>query len=99
MLGKFLTCCLAIGSFASSALGQESWADRLVEPKSLDFGVIATGSESLKVLTIENTTDAVLHISGTFSRVPVCHARSTVTERSPARRKIDDRGTHEHSIV
>ena len=65
MLGKLLSVSLAIYGVVSVAHAQDSWATQLVEPRKLDFGVIATGSESLKLLTIENTTNAVLHISGT----------------------------------
>jgi hypothetical protein len=65
MLGKLFSLGLAICSLASVAHAQGSWADQLVEPKKMDFGVIATGSESIKLLTIQNTTNAVLHISGT----------------------------------
>lgn len=64
MLGKLVIFCASISICTSTAYSQD-WADRLVEPKRLDFGVIATGSESLKLLTIENTTGAVVHISGT----------------------------------
>ena len=68
MLGKLATFGLAIAAICtapSSALAQESWADRIIEPKKLDFGVIATGSEALRVLTIENTTNNIVHITGT----------------------------------
>lgn len=67
MLGKLLTFGLAIFVICSahtSAIAQDSWAQRLVEPQKLDFGVIAAGSESIRVLTIENTTEAVVHIVG-----------------------------------
>lgn len=67
MLGKLLTFCLALVAICcsdSSAVAQDSWAQKLVQPQKLDFGVIAAGSESLRVLTIENTTNAVVHISG-----------------------------------
>ena len=68
MLGKLFTfglVILAMGSGNSSAVAQNSWALQLVQPQKLDFGVIAAGSESLRVLTIENTTNAVVHIVGT----------------------------------
>ena len=63
-LATFGLGILAVCTAASAALAQDSWADGLVEPRKLDFGVIATGSESLKVLNIENTTDTVVHITG-----------------------------------
>ena len=63
-LATFGLAILAVCTAASAALAQDSWADELVEPRKLDFGVIATGSESLKVLNIENTTNAVVHITG-----------------------------------
>lgn len=66
MLGKFLTFSLAIvaACIGNSTAVAQSWAQQLVQPQKLDFGVIAAGSESMKVLTIENTTNAVVHIVG-----------------------------------
>ncbi|MBC7965892.1 MAG: DUF1573 domain-containing protein [Fuerstia sp.] len=67
MLGKLLIFGLAIVAVfiaSTSAVAQDSWAQKLVEPQKLDFGVIAAGSESVRVLTIENTTKAVVHIVG-----------------------------------
>jgi len=48
---------------APVAVAQSSWADPLVDVKKLDFGVIATGSEAVKVVTIENTTQYPVQIS------------------------------------
>lgn len=48
---------------APAAVAQSSWADPLVDVKKLDFGVIATGSEAVKVVTIENTTQYPVQIS------------------------------------
>ena len=48
MLGKLFTfglVILAMGSGNSSAVAQNSWAQQLVQPQKLDFGVIAAGSE------------------------------------------------------
>lgn len=67
MLGKFSTIGLiviALSISGSSVLAQ-SWADQLVEPRKIDFGVIATGSESIRQIVITNTTQSVVHISGT----------------------------------
>ena len=67
MLGKLFAFGLvtfAICTGNSAAVGQNSWAQQLVQPQKLDFGVIAAGSESLRVLTIENTTNSVVHIVG-----------------------------------
>lgn len=67
MLGKILTLGIAICAVcgvSSSAVAQSSWAQQLVQPQKLDFGVIAAGSESIRVLTIENTTKSVIHIVG-----------------------------------
>lgn len=67
MLGKLFVFGLvtfAICSGNLAAVAQNSWAHQLVQPQKLDFGVIAAGSESLRVLTIENTTSAVVHIVG-----------------------------------
>ncbi len=52
-----------MASSAASAVAQVSWADAMVDTKKLDFGVIAAGSEAVKVVSIENTTGATIHIS------------------------------------
>ena len=65
----FAVAMLLTGS--STALAQGSWADRLVDTKRLDFGVIATGSEAMKVVTIENTTNSTIQIAG-FSTACRC---------------------------
>ena len=46
-----------------SLFAQGSWADPLVDKKKLEFGVIATGAEAVQVVSIENSTQATLHIS------------------------------------
>ena len=56
---------------SSSALAQGSWAERLVDTTKLEFGVIATGSEALKIVTIENTTGSTVQIGG-FSTACRC---------------------------
>lgn len=50
---------------------QGSWAERLVDTTKLDFGVIATASEAVKVVTIENTTNSTIQIAG-FSTACRC---------------------------
>jgi hypothetical protein len=67
MLRKFATIGLtiiALCATGSSVLAQGTWADQLVEPRKIDFGVIATGSESVREIKITNTTNNVVHISG-----------------------------------
>ena len=79
MLGKLATLCAVLSvvfTAATSLIAQESWADRLVQPKKLDFGVIATGSEALKVVEIENTTNTLVHISGVSTGCPCAVAES-----------------------
>jgi hypothetical protein len=56
---------LASLATATPVLGQGSWADAIVQTRKLDFGVIATGSEAVKLVEIENTTGATVHISST----------------------------------
>ena len=46
-----------------SLFAQGSWADALVDKRKLEFGVIATGAEAVQVVSIENSTQATLHIS------------------------------------
>ncbi len=59
MLRKFATIGLAIFALcvSGSTVLAQSWADQLVEPKKIDFGVIATGSESVREIKITNTTN------------------------------------------
>lgn len=64
-LAKLCSAMLVLLAGSTSVTGQESWADKMVQPKKLDFGVIATGSEAVKVVEIENITNTVVHISGT----------------------------------
>ena len=54
---------LALASTTAPLSAQESWADAIVDADKLEFGVIAAGSEALKVVTIENTTGHQVHIS------------------------------------
>jgi hypothetical protein len=53
------TICLA-----GSALAQQNWAEALVEPRQLNFGVIATGSESVKQVMVTNRLQVDLQIAG-----------------------------------
>lgn len=67
MLRKFWTIGLAVVALcvSGSEIFAQSWADQLVEPRKIDFGVIATGSESVREIKITNTTPHVIHIGGT----------------------------------
>lgn len=67
MLRKFATVGLAVIALcvSASSVSAQSWADQLVEPKKIDFGVIATGSESVREIKITNSTPNIVHISGT----------------------------------
>jgi len=67
MLRKLATISLTIFALcvSGSSVVAQSWADQLVEPKKIDFGVIATGSESVRQIMIKNTTNTSVHISGT----------------------------------
>ncbi|MFM8725532.1 MAG: DUF1573 domain-containing protein, partial [Planctomycetaceae bacterium] len=40
----------------------QSWADGLVQPGRLEFGVIARGSAAARSVTLTNSTGATLHI-------------------------------------
>ena len=44
-------------------LAQGSWADALLDVKRIDYGVVATGAETLRAITIRNTTGGQVHIS------------------------------------
>jgi len=67
MLRKFATIGLTVFALcvSGSSVIAQTWADQLVEPKKIDFGVIATGSESVRQIVVTNTTSNVVHISGT----------------------------------
>ena len=67
MLRKFATIGLTVFGLccSGSLVLAQTWADQLVEPKKFDFGVIATGSESVRQIVITNTPNNVVHISGT----------------------------------
>lgn len=54
-------CLIAIA--APTSLAQSNWADSLVDLRKMDFGVIATGSEAVKVVTITNSLQVQVHIS------------------------------------
>jgi hypothetical protein len=43
---------------------QENWAEGLLSPRSLDFGTIATGSESVKWVTVKNNLQVSVELSG-----------------------------------
>ena len=51
---------LALGEIAKA---QGNLADQLVDTRNIDFGVVATGSDTSRVVTIRNTTGATVHIS------------------------------------
>ncbi len=68
MLGNIRRWGFAVIVFVGSApslMAQSNWAEPLVNLKKLEFGVIATGAEAVKIVTIENTTQSTVHISGT----------------------------------
>ncbi|MBL8817615.1 MAG: DUF1573 domain-containing protein [Planctomyces sp.] len=67
MLGTFCRIAFAFAcafTVSYSASAQGSWADQLVDTRKLDFGVVATGAETVKQVTVKNTTNATVHISG-----------------------------------
>lgn len=57
------TATAVLLSSMTAAMAQESWANALVDTEKLEFGVIATGSEAVKVVVIENTTPGAVHIT------------------------------------
>jgi hypothetical protein len=48
----------------STVAAQENWAEGLLSPRSLDFGTIATGSESVKWVTVKNNLQVSVELSG-----------------------------------
>jgi hypothetical protein len=87
MLRKFASIGLAVIALcvSGSSVSAQSWADQLVEPKKIDFGVIATGSESVREIKITNTTNSVVHISGTAPGCQ-CVMPGAAVAKSPATR-------------
>lgn len=67
---------LAIACFLApaAAVAQGSWADSLFETKKVDFGVIATGSDTVQVVRITNTTNTTVRIQGTSTSCACAHA-------------------------
>jgi Protein of unknown function (DUF1573) len=65
-------CVLAIAN--GTVFGQGSWADGLFETKKIDFGVVATGSDTAQIVRIKNTTSTTVHISGTSTSCACAHA-------------------------
>lgn len=61
LVSLFLVCLLCN---RSSLQAQQSWADGLVQPGRLEFGVIARGSAAARSVTLTNNTGAQLHIQG-----------------------------------
>lgn len=78
MLGQlyrwaFFFAFLAVGS--SSAIAQSGWADALVDTKKIDFGVIATGSEAVKIVVIENKLTSHVHVSSVSTACKCAQAK------------------------
>lgn len=49
--------------WTTSAQAQQNWAESMVAPRTLDFGVIATGAEAVKTVTVTNSSQVQVHIS------------------------------------
>jgi hypothetical protein len=49
---------------SSAAAAQQTWAEGLLAPRSLDFGTIATGSESVKWVNVKNNLQVSVELSG-----------------------------------
>lgn len=60
-IGCVAAVCVAS---AGTVCAQGSWADQLVDRRSIDFGVVATGADTMQVVTVKNITGATVHISG-----------------------------------
>ncbi|MCA9034017.1 MAG: DUF1573 domain-containing protein [Planctomycetaceae bacterium] len=57
-LGLVVICCAL-----ESAAAQSDWASQLVDTQRIDYGVVATGSEAVRQITVNNTTGTAVHIS------------------------------------
>lgn len=60
-VGLAITATLLSAQTVSAQVG---WAEQLVDTQRIDFGVVATGAETSRTVTIRNTTTATVHISG-----------------------------------
>jgi hypothetical protein len=61
---------------SATANGQGSWADSLIDTKEIDFGVIATGSDTVQVVRIRNTLSQPVHISHTSTSCACANAKA-----------------------
>lgn len=75
-LGRWGLAAVAFIGMAPTVWAQSNWAEEMVSPRKLEFGVIATGSEAVKVITIENRTSATVHISSTSTACRCAEASS-----------------------
>ncbi len=58
--GVAAVVCLAVSDLT---FAEGSWAEQLIDTKKLDFGVVATGSETSALVKVRNTTTSPVHIS------------------------------------
>lgn len=66
MLGTMGRWCIAVGVCLTTgqwAQGQGNWAEQLLDTRKLDFGVVATGAETSRIVTVTNTTTGQVHIN------------------------------------
>lgn len=75
-LGRWGLAAVVFVGVAPAVWAQSNWAEEMVSPRKLEFGVIATGSEAVKVITIENKTSATVHISSTSTACRCAEASS-----------------------
>ena len=71
---KSVGVVVAFAVLTGSASAQGSWADGLFDTKKIDFGVVATGSDTAQVVRVKNTTSQPVHISGTSTSCACAHA-------------------------
>jgi len=75
-LGRWGFATIVLIGTSPAVLAQANWAEEMVSPRKLEFGVIATGSEAVRVITIENKTSATVHISSTNTACRCAEASS-----------------------
>lgn len=90
-----LFLAFAIGN-CSVASAQQSWADGLVQPGRLEFGVIARGSAAARSVTLTNSTGATPAHPGCVNGLPLCGSPKSLKDSAAARRKSHHRSSHEH---
>ncbi|MFN9719419.1 MAG: DUF1573 domain-containing protein [Planctomycetota bacterium] len=78
MLGQMYRWAVVVAMLATGSprvMAQSTWADALVDTRKMDFGVIATGSEAVKIVVIENKLTSPVHLSSVSTACKCAQAK------------------------